>query len=308
MPKLRKLFTSLKSKNGSKNQAPVENAGDQDPRKKNASSGRDITSIASGPDPKPENKKSRKKIIASYKDAAVILKQQGFDLKSQNEKALCWACENGEQEAIQLLLQLGTEIRTVRSGSPLHAAAGYGDCQIVQDLLNRGAYIMARLDSNDTALHSATRRGKFGMVEFLLNEGADVHAGGNFGLSALHIAARCGLEFIVRLLLEYGADLEATDNSNRTPLHHAAINDKFDMVMQLIKLGANSEARDNKGLAPIHLAGEAGHERTFEMLQTESKKVKAQKRQKKRGERLSSQGRAAARCPCRKYQANVNSF
>lgn len=213
MPELRKLFTSLKLNDKSKTDVPARDAGGQGSRQNTISSGSDSIVIPNEPNRDRVNRRTRKKIIASYKDAAAILRQNGYDLKTKNEDALYWACVNGKRESVQLLLCLGTNPDVCYGyRSSLHAAAEYGVCGVVEDLLDRGAHIMARLPSSDTALHSATRKGRYDMVRFLLDRGADIHARGNFGLNALHISARGGFEVIVRMLLEYGADLEATDN------------------------------------------------------------------------------------------------
>ncbi|KAK2763037.1 hypothetical protein FQN54_009670 [Arachnomyces sp. PD_36] len=278
MPKLRRLFSSLRGKNKGKEPAPVRVDRENPPEWNTPLNAQYVGPTPTSVDPETDPAKSRKKITASHTQAVAILRKNGFDLNARNYEALYWACLNGELEAVQLLLQLG-----IKPGiyygykSPLHAAAECGNCDIADALLTRGAYIMDTLPHGDMPLHAAVRRGNLEMVRFLLDRGADVHAAGNFGCTALHVAVRSGFEAIVNQLLEYEVDIEATDNSKRTPLHHAAIMNKYEMVKKLVELGANSEARDSKGKAPIHLAGEMGNRKAFEILRAEAKKVKERK-------------------------------
>jgi ankyrin repeat protein len=60
------------------------------------------------------------------------------------------------------------------------------------------------------------------IVRLLIEQGADVKARDESQSTPLHLASSSGILGSVRLLLEHGADVAARDGCGRTPLHLAS--------------------------------------------------------------------------------------
>jgi len=97
-------------------------------------------------------------------------------------------------------------------------AAGNGDVQQVQNLLERGADIEAKDDFDNTPLHCAVFNGHEFVARLLLKNKANINAKDGFGWTPLHWAVSAGHEAVVRLLLENNADIKAKDIYGDTPL------------------------------------------------------------------------------------------
>jgi ankyrin repeat protein len=117
----------------------------------------------------------------------------------------------------------------------LHSAAGNGHKAVVQLLLENGANIEARSESEATALHWAAYGDHDTVVQLLIEKGANVEAKGGRGETALHQVAKYGHSNVVRLLIEKGADLEAETNGGETALQQAAGNGHEVVVRQLLR-------------------------------------------------------------------------
>lgn len=109
--------------------------------------------------------------------------------------ALVAAAERGHLEAVAAALDEGLPVdaRSVFQSTLLHAAAGRGQWEVVELLLERGADVSA-IDfgrMRRTALHLACHGGHIRTVEILRSRGADVHAQGR-GWSKLVQGVRCG--------------------------------------------------------------------------------------------------------------------
>lgn len=74
----------------------------------------------------------------------------------------------------------------------LHLAANYGQCAILERLLQAGCNPNQKDNSGNTALHAACRGGHWEAVQFLLMCGADVNSANNQGQTPAHIAALNG--------------------------------------------------------------------------------------------------------------------
>jgi hypothetical protein len=78
--------------------------------------------------------------------------------------------------------------------SNLQEAAGQGDLQTLQALLDSGIAVNSGDESGSTALHFAADRGQQEALQLLLAAGADVNAQDHDGQTPLHYAAACGQE------------------------------------------------------------------------------------------------------------------
>lgn len=118
---------------------------------------------------------------------------------------------------------------------PLGLAAFFGQAEVVDALLPRGAEI------NTRARH-------------------------RFGVAAINAALAGPKPDIARVLIAAGADVNATQNSGETPLHATAFHGSREMTTLLLEHGANPNARNADGKSPADIARERGHNDIAELL------------------------------------------
>jgi ankyrin repeat protein len=152
--------------------------------------------------------------------------------KENNCNALDIAAKEWHAEVVRLLLDAGTEATT----SALESAAGNGDLDVVQILIQK-------LGSQATSLNDSI---------------------------ALHRASEIGHPEIVQILLDAGVPTDSKDENGRTALHRAAGRGHTDIVEFLLRRSAEKNASDREGMMPCHLAAKGGHIATFKALQGDS--------------------------------------
>ncbi|MDR1434886.1 MAG: ankyrin repeat domain-containing protein, partial [Puniceicoccales bacterium] len=133
------------------------------------------------------------------------------------------------------------------------------------ELIEAGADVNAKNNSNWTSLHHATHSGNWSMVQFLIDHHADVNAqtqdNGRSGNAPLHLAAKGRhLEDIAKYLIDNGANLNPrNETSGHRPIHDAVINGNLEMVKLLVDGGADMQPEDYSGWnRPLHHAAQRG--------------------------------------------------
>ena len=125
--------------------------------------------------------------------------------------------------------------------TPLMVASKNGHTEIVQLLLEKGAYVNAKDNYGETALMLAAANGRTEIVQLLLEKGADVNAKNEYGRTALMYALGNYRTEIIQLLLEKGADVNAKNKYGSTALMFAASNGRTEIVQILLEKGGRCE-------------------------------------------------------------------
>jgi len=160
-------------------------------------------------------------------------------------------------------------------GKKLFRAILSGDIVKIYNLLDRGADVNTRGESDSVPLHWAASTGQYEVAELLLDRGADVDAIDEHGVTPLMLALHnCHTKTGI-LLLDRGADLNARNETGYTPLHYAAEDGRVEIVALLLDRGGDVNAQEKKGRAPLHCAALAGHIKTAELLLDEGANVDA---------------------------------
>jgi RNA polymerase sigma factor (sigma-70 family) len=177
-----------------------------------------------------------------------------------DETPLHAAADYGEKELVNLLLANGAQINAKRSdgNTPLHLAANVGSLTVVECLIRNGADVRVRNNWEGTPLHLAAQHENTDIATILLQNGADVHAGWH---RPLHTAAWHGHRAMAELMLRHGADVNATDPPLLTPLHSAVRNNQREMVEFLLDHGAEVNAESDVRRRPLHLAARPPYQR-----------------------------------------------
>ncbi|MBC8481302.1 MAG: ankyrin repeat domain-containing protein, partial [Planctomycetes bacterium] len=116
------------------------------------------------------------------------------------------------------------------------------------------------------ALREAAENGHSQTVETLINEGADVNTKYDSEYTPLHLAAKNGHIETCLKLISKGANINAASVFGETPLHLAAKNGHQQTVQAIIDEGANVNAETKSGKTPLQLAKENGHSQTAHVL------------------------------------------
>jgi ankyrin repeat protein len=153
---------------------------------------------------------------------------------------LCEASAAGEVERVERLLDDGAAVDVYSDDgwTPLHLAAFFGHVKIAEQLLSRGADVLARsLNSNaNTPLHAALAGSPPG------DQGP--------GSSQM---------LLVGLLIGHGADVNSGDRAGWRPLHLAAASDNLDAMKALVAQGGDVHVQNGDGRTPLSLAQEKNH-------------------------------------------------
>lgn len=128
-------------------------------------------------------------------------------------------------------------------------AAGNGDTELVQPLLDKGADINAKDGYGIAPLQWAAWNRQIKMVQLLLDKGANINTQDNYGNTPLMIAVMRGKGKIemVQLLLDNDADTNIKNIMGGTAATLAEENQLFDIVMTI----QNYAARKEMQTAPV---------------------------------------------------------
>ncbi len=186
------------------------------------------------------------------------LYKQGVDInfQHQNMSALRWACLNGHENVVKLLIEYKVN-HTGSNSYGLLSAAYKGHCQIVDLLLSAGFNKNIQDTSGNTPLIEAAGGGHIKTVIRLIKEGLFVDQKNKAGYTPLYRAVRDGKSVaVVKLLIEADADLDISDyNDYKTPLHIAARDGHIQMAKLLIEAGADINLQTkNKGYTALDIA------------------------------------------------------
>ncbi|WP_353284266.1 ankyrin repeat domain-containing protein [Wolbachia endosymbiont (group A) of Lasioglossum fulvicorne] len=183
------------------------------------------------------------------------------------------AAKRGDINEVKRLISEGADVNIVEDlHTPLYWAAKNGHFNIVEVLLDNGAYVdgvnysmerdvLTLLQEKEaeyckSSLHLAARLGKLEAVEGLLEKKANVNAQNDTGKTPLHVAAEHDHKEVVEALLKVeGINVNAQDGYGSTPLHLAAKMGHTEIVKDLLDKGANVNAEDEEGntpLEPVH--------------------------------------------------------
>ena len=162
------------------------------------------------------------------------------------------------------LEQLETELRAAEEKEKLLAAAGRGDVDAVEVLLDGGLDVNVADENQMTALHHAAMHARDKVITVLIDRGADVNATDlKGGFTPLHWAVinadpQTGstdhVDESVVALSRGGCEITPTDFNFATPLHYAAQKDNKVLIDTLIRLGADPELVDILGQNCIKVA------------------------------------------------------
>ncbi|GFS44601.1 ankyrin-3 [Nephila pilipes] len=148
----------------------------------------------------------------------------------------------------------------------LQLAAGNGQLNLINALLERNANVKFKSDLHFTPLHFAACGGHLETVKSFVAKGIDVNAKNLDGFTALHGAVEIGAEAVVAILLEQGADVNALYLNIYTPLNLAIRNGSLEISELLLKNGAKIDYEMESGITSMQYAAICGDRDLIELL------------------------------------------
>lgn len=169
------------------------------------------------------------------------------------ETPILVACENGNVELIQLLINEGADVNVSKhlAGTPLINACEVGDICVVELLLQNGANVSLIDVDGKTPLRIARVKRHFDIIKILIEKGC-----GN-GDKTLSSACYEGDLNAVKTLIKAGADVNLKENVI-APIKAACLAGHADVVKELICEGADVNLWDGD-LLPLSTACDEGH-------------------------------------------------
>ncbi|KAI8948388.1 hypothetical protein F4801DRAFT_557189 [Xylaria longipes] len=180
-------------------------------------------------------------------------------------QALQKVAARGKLSIVRLLIEYGADVNPKHDTEipALVKAAEGGNVAVVEELLGHNADPNARNRLGQTALFIAAIKGHDKVVEALIKGRADVNAKDKERRSPLlYLASEKNTKAkwttgTLRLLHRLGADLEVRDQIGRTPLLWAATNSNIELSRFLLGNGADVTAANNRGRTALHLSAES---------------------------------------------------
>ncbi|PVD36268.1 hypothetical protein C0Q70_03246 [Pomacea canaliculata] len=188
---------------------------------------------------------------------------------SKGFSSLCYACNRGQKEVVDILLSHGANVNIktkVGDMTPLLLACQMDFPDIVRRLLQEGANLEAEDAEGRTALHAASNGSSVDLVKLLVTRGARIDHRDKSGWTPLHFACQRGDQNVVDLLLEKSSNVDVTTSDDVTPLHIASSHGHAGAVEALIRKGANLAFKDKTELTALHFAAYYGKKNVVEVL------------------------------------------
>jgi ankyrin repeat protein len=186
-------------------------------------------------------------ILASDSVSVAFLLQRGATV---SPAALEFAVQSKAIDIFRMLAAARKiEYRSAEGGRLLLSAAGAGNTQLIQELLDRGApFNYRQSQSEDTPLLLlAGNTAQTDNARILIERGADVNAQNWMSETALFRAATGTNTGMIELLAAHGADPNIRDKEGRTALMTASNLCQYWNIKALLAHGVDPSIRNNRG-------------------------------------------------------------
>lgn len=138
----------------------------------------------------------------------------------------------------------------------LHAAARFGQLEIVDYLISQGADINQKNHDGYTSVLLSAMYGHSETVEKLIEAGCDIEVVTNKRWNLFFCAIIGGLEdLVIQILNKDQTIVHYKSTKSETALHLAVYNSRVEIARLLLENGIDYYCLDENGLGPLHIAG-----------------------------------------------------
>ncbi|KAG2207011.1 hypothetical protein INT47_008480 [Mucor saturninus] len=190
----------------------------------------------------------------------ILLLQSDIDVNRlngpHNELALHAACSKGLYDAVELLLDNGSQVDAKDSlgHTPLTNAIFSNSLLTVKYLIDTGEANVNTIDEQgNTLLHLAASNDFIDAIPLLIEKGIPVDKHNRRGISPLAIAISLGYIEAANALIEGGADVNGKTRF-ATVLHHAVTWNRLEIVKKLVELNCDVDVVNVLDETPLYLA------------------------------------------------------
>ncbi|MBU2979696.1 ankyrin repeat domain-containing protein [Alteromonas sp. C1M14] len=177
-------------------------------------------------------------------------------LLADKSSLLAWAVETQEPEFVNVLLKKGAYVQLAKHNrfSPIIEACRYGNSDIINALLDRGADITRSVDDGTSALHLCAASSSLAELVRISKEGADISEANDYGQTPLMFAANAGNVDNLNYLVQQGAKINRQSHQGYSPLFFAIKSGSLKAVKAALANGANIFATTKDGTTAAQLA------------------------------------------------------
>ena len=173
----------------------------------------------------------------------------------KNQTVLSIACEQGNIDAINVLLYSGADSKVADADGDtcLHKAVNIRSNTVLQSLIDAGVDINATNKKNQSALVLACQKRNVIAINVLLKCGADRNIPDNKGNTLLHYAVHsCIMKRMLHSIIYHSADVNALNSESATALLIACKTGQMESVRMLLRAGAVTNTVDVHGNTCLH--------------------------------------------------------
>lgn len=221
---------------------------------------------------------ARRRFVAGL--AATILAGAGISALSQEralndkDRELIAAAGHGDNQSVQRLLQAGASVHAADANgvTALIAAAYKNRLETAKLLIAAGADVNRQDRTRQSAYLITTSDGYIELLKLTLANGADVHSKDSYNGTGLIRAADRGHVEVIRALLNTPIQIDHVNRLGWTALLEAVILGNggprhTETVRLLVAAGANVNLADRSGVTPLAHARQRGYRAMIAMLE-----------------------------------------
>eukprot|EP00435_Cladocopium_sp_Y103_P033658 s917_g8.t1 len=181
-------------------------------------------------------------------------------VKLEGKRPLMLACQQGNSEVVELLLQAKADPCGTVGKSPLQMAAEHGHLEVARLLLEAKADLNDSHGDGRSPLQIACERGHVKVVRLLILAGVDPNGMGRYGRTPLQLACEHGHLETAQLLLRGGANINQKGTLGAAPIQIAAEKGHLELIRCLAQARhADINITSRFGRSPLQLASAEGH-------------------------------------------------
>ncbi|XP_021563682.1 transient receptor potential cation channel subfamily A member 1 [Carlito syrichta] len=213
----------------------------------------------------------RKMLRPGEKKAAQGAVYQGVQDHMDDSKESLKVVFEGSSCALQNFIKKQKKLRKYgdMNASPLHHAAGEGQVELMQMILNESSCEALNVmdDCGNTPLHWAAEKNQVESVKFLLSRGANPNLQNSNMMAPLHIAVQGMHNNVMKVLTEHSStNINLEGENGNTAVMIACTKDNNEALQILFNKGAKPCISNKWGCFPVHQAAFSGAKKCMEII------------------------------------------